>query len=489
MAATNSSNRCLMWFRADLRTVDNTALIQACQKYQSVLAVFIATPDQWAAHDVAPIQIDFIRRRLAVLRSQLAELNIPMRIEAVADFNAVPDCMATLARDWQVEHVFCNKQYEWNERQRDMAVGHALAEAGIKFSVLEDTCVLPAGTILTRQGEPFRVYTPFRREWLRQFQQSPALAQAVPQPVSPSDCAESFGSVIETSLGKSWMDYPLVDSHLWPVEEDAIRDALMRFCIEHVADYGEQRDFPAVEGTSKLSPYLAIGALSARQCVSAILHEHPQALEKQEDGPFVWLNEIIWREFYRHLIEAYPKVSRAQPFIGWTNQVLWHSDNAALSRWQQGETGFPIVDAAMRQLKATGWMHNRLRMITASFLTKDLLIHWQAGEKWFMSHLIDGDLASNNGGWQWAASTGTDAQPYFRVFNPTTQGKKFDPNGEFIRRWVKELEKVPDKYIHTPHEWPGAASLEYPMPMVDHKLARLDAIEAFKQAKATAEAG
>ncbi|MBC7006778.1 deoxyribodipyrimidine photo-lyase, partial [Photobacterium sp. BZF1] len=209
----------------------------------------------------------------------------------------------------------------------------------------------------------------------------------------------------------------------------------------------------------------------------------PMCLDEPESGAFSWLNEIIWREFYRHLLVAYPELCRNQPFQQWTNKVHWQSSSELLVAWQQGMTGFPIVDAAMRQLKQTGWMHNRLRMITASFLTKDLLIHWQAGEQWFMSQLVDGDFASNNGGWQWAASTGTDAQPYFRVFNPTTQGERFDPKGEFIRTWLYELKDVPDKYIHQPHLWAGSDSLNYPKPIVDHKQARLQAISAFKTAK------
>ncbi|MDO6706966.1 deoxyribodipyrimidine photo-lyase [Photobacterium sp. 1_MG-2023] len=486
MTKTESANS-MMWFRADLRVVDNTALLQASKQKKPVFAVFFATPEQWASHDTAPIQIDLIRRRLRSLQTQLSECNIPLRIEQVADFEALPAAIAALAEAWSCDHVFCNKQYEWNEKLRDQAVGQALKKQKIKFSVFEDTCVLPAGSVLTRQGDPFKVYTPFRREWLNQFHLSPALAQ--PAPAAQAHDAEhmKFATPPSDEQVDRWMGYALRDSSDWPVGEEDIRARLIRFCVEKVQDYGEHRDLPAVDGTSGLSPYLAIGAVSARQCLSAVLHEFPEAFEKQEQGPFIWLNEIIWREFYRHLIDAYPQVSRAQPFVNWTRQVDWQWDQSALERWQNGETGFPIVDAAMRQLKATGWMHNRLRMITASFLTKDLLIHWQAGEQWFMSQLIDGDLASNNGGWQWAASTGTDAQPYFRVFNPTAQGKKFDPNGEFIRTWVKELAEVPDKYIHNPYDWPDVKSLDYPPPMVDHKAARVKAIEAFKQAKALTE--
>lgn len=250
-------------------------------------------------------------------------------------------------------------------------------------------------------------------------------------------------------------------------------------------DYLRQRDLPALAGTSSLSPYLAIGVLSPRQCFNRLRAECPQLLEDRESGAFAWLNELIWREFYRHLLVAYPDLCRHRPFIAWTDKVRWCDDAAKLHAWQRGETGYPIVDAAMRQLNATGWMHNRLRMISASFLVKDLLIDWRAGERYFMSQLLDGDLAANNGGWQWAASTGTDAAPYFRIFNPTTQGERFDPQGTFIRKWLPELADVPDNDIHHPHRWSEKqrCTLNYPLPIVDHKQARLETLAAFEAAK------
>ncbi len=200
-----------------------------------------------------------------------------------------------------------------------------------------------------------------------------------------------------------------------------------------------------------------------------LLTEHPAALDGGAGA--TWLNELIWREFYRHLMVYYPKLCKGRPFTAWTDKVAWRAEEAALQAWQRGETGFPIVDAAMRQLNATGWMHNRLRMIVASFLTKDLRLDWRAGERYFMSQLIDGDLAANNGGWQWAASTGTDAAPYFRIFNPTTQGEKFDKQGVFIRRWLPELAKVPEKALHQPWAWADkqGITLDYSRPIVDHK--------------------
>lgn len=208
-------------------------------------------------------------------------------------------------------------------------------------------------------------------------------------------------------------------------------------------------------------------------------------LERREGGAFTWFNELVWREFYRHLIVSWPQLCKHRPFTAWTQWVKWRESPEDLAAWQQGKTGYPIVDAAMRQLNETGWMHNRLRMICASFLVKDLLIDWREGERYFMSQLLDGDLAANNGGWQWAASTGTDAAPYFRIFNPTTQGERFDPEGRFIRHWLPELAAVPDKDIHQPHRWADKHhhQLNYPLPIVDHKTARQNTLAAFEAAK------
>lgn len=468
----------LVWFRADLRVVDNTALQAACRHCDKVVALFLSTPMQWHEHHMAPVQVDFIRRRLDVLREQLDSLNIPLLVEEVAGFSEVPQAVLDLVNQFNIGHVFCNKQYEWNECQRDYSTGKLLNDNQIKVSLFDDACVIAPGRVLNQKGEAYKVFTPFRREWLKTYRSEPPLVQPVPEKLAARVTTDE-----RSAISRLKISYPTADSVLWPVDEEAIRQRLVMFCEDNVAEYQRQRDFPAIDGTSCLSPYLAIGALSPRQCLGALLAVHPHCLDEPESGAFSWLNEIIWREFYRHLLVAWPKLSRNQPFVSWTRNVRWEESEQLLKAWQQGLTGYPIVDAAMRQLRQTGWMHNRLRMITASFLTKDLLIHWQHGEQWFMSHLIDGDLASNNGGWQWAASTGTDAQPYFRVFNPTTQGEKFDPQGEFIRTWVHEIKDVPDKYIHQPHLWPHANTLDYPKPVIDHKSARLRAIEVFKTAK------
>lgn len=483
MTNTNvNEDHVIIWFRDDLRTVDNTALNHAIETGLPVIALFVATPMQWHEHHVAAIQIDFIHRRLRVLKQQLAELNIPLQVMQCNDFSESVDAIAEYCHQHKVVHVFVNKQYPLNEQLRDEKLGVLLAQSGIKQSLFDDNYVLEPETILNREGELFKVFTPYRNAWIKRFSAEPSYPVTTNKEVALSD---TTSAMLADSTDIQSLGYPVIESVLWPVDEEAILQRLDTFCVTKAQDYHQQRDFPAIDGTSCLSPFLAIGALSARQCVYQLLQHFPHALEvNKEDGAFTWLNEIIWREFYGHLLHRYPELSKNHPFQDYTQYVRWQDNPTLLKAWQDGKTGFPIVDAAMRQLRATGWMHNRLRMITASFLTKDLLCDWRAGEQWFMQHLIDGDFASNNGGWQWAASTGTDSQPYFRVFNPTLQGQRFDPKGDFIRTWVKELAKVPDKYIHTPHQWDSSGSLDYPLPIVDHKEARLLAIEAFKQAKA-----
>ncbi|WP_318502715.1 deoxyribodipyrimidine photo-lyase [Photobacterium leiognathi] len=483
MTNTNvNEDHVIIWFRDDLRTVDNTALNHAIETALPVIALFVATPMQWHEHHVAAIQIDFIHRRLRVLKQQLAVLNIPLQVMQCNDFSESVDAIAEYCHQHRVVHVFANKQYPLNEQLRDEKLGVLLAQSGIKQSLFDDNYVLEPETILNREGELFKVFTPYRNAWIKRFSAEPSYPVTTNKEVALSD---TTSAMLADSTEIQSLGYPVIESVLWPVDEEAILQRLDTFCVTKAQDYHQQRDFPAIDGTSCLSPFLAIGALSARQCVHQLLQHFPHALEvNKEDGAFTWLNEIIWREFYGHLLHRYPELSKNHPFQDYTQYVRWQDNPTLLKAWQDGKTGFPIVDAAMRQLRATGWMHNRLRMITASFLTKDLLCDWRAGEQWFMQHLIDGDFASNNGGWQWAASTGTDSQPYFRVFNPTLQGQRFDPKGDFIRTWVKELAKVPDKYIHTPHQWDSRGSLDYPLPIVDHKEARLLAIEAFKQAKA-----
>jgi deoxyribodipyrimidine photo-lyase len=265
---------------------------------------------------------------------------------------------------------------------------------------------------------------------------------------------------------------------LWPAGESAAGARLDAFADGVIDAYRDERDFPSLPATSCLSPYLAAGVLSAGQALRAALAANQGELESGKAGAATWINELLWREFYQHLLAACPALSMHQPMKPETAAVPWRDAPDDLRAWQQGRTGLPIVDAAMRQLLALGWMHNRLRMVTAMFLTKNLLIDWRLGEAWFMAHLVDGDLAANNGGWQWSASTGADSVPYFRVFNPLSQSRKFDPRGVFLREWLPELAHLDDNAIHDPSPMERAAA-GYPAPIVDLPQSRLRALEAF----------
>lgn len=470
----------LVWLRNDLRMTDNLALSAACADPQAhVMAVFIATPQQWQQHDMAPRQAAFLLENLNVLQQALAEKGIALHYHECADFAAAAIWLARFCQQQQVSHLFYNRQYEINERHRDRQVERLLSERVVCQS-FDDSLLLPPGSVLTGKGEMFKVFTPFRQAFIARLLASDT--RSVPAPKGRER------RTTHCPLDTMPFSYPqqAIGSD-FPAGEQAALQRLRTFCREQVQDYHQQRDLPARTGTSRLSPYLALGVISPRQCFNRLRAECPELLEQREGGAFTWLNELIWREFYRHLLVAWPALCQHQPFTLWTQNIHWRQAPDELTAWQQGRTGYPIVDAAMRQLNQTGWMHNRLRMICASFLVKDLLIDWREGERYFMQQLLDGDLAANNGGWQWAASTGTDAAPYFRIFNPTTQGERFDPQGQFIRQFLPELADVPDKAIHQPHLWAKkqGSTLDYPLPIVDHKAARLRTLAAFEAAKNT----
>lgn len=466
----------LVWFRADLRVHDNYALAAACRSGSAtVKALFIATPEQWKTHAMAPRQAAYINAHLNALQLALAEKGIPLIYREVPDFAASVDAVAAVCEEEKVSHLFYNYQYEINERVRDVAVEKALPD--VAFQGFDDSVMLAPGSVMTGNHEMYKVFTPYKNAYLRR------LKEDMPECVAAPRVREA--GALTGKLPTLAFDYPQqdFDAALFPADEKSAIGQLRQFCQQHAGDYEEQRDFPAIEGTSRLSACLAIGVLSPRQCLHRLLAEQPEALNGGKGA--VWLNELIWREFYRHLMTYHSDLCKHRPFIPWTDKVEWNDTPELLKAWQQGKTGYPIVDAAMQQLNSTGWMHNRLRMIVASFLVKDLLIDWRLGEHYFMSQLIDGDLAANNGGWQWAASTGTDAAPYFRIFNPTTQGERFDAEGEFIRQWIPQLAEVPGKAIHDPWSWAdkNGTELDYPRPIVDHKQARVATLAAYEAAR------
>ncbi|MGL5453153.1 MAG: deoxyribodipyrimidine photo-lyase [Aeromonas sp.] len=470
----------LVWFRNDLRLADHPALSACCANASpadEVAALFVISAQQWQQHHMAPRRQRFILAQLDELGRELAALGIELHLVRADTFADVPAALAALSQRLGVTDLYAHQAIELDEQRRDRNVAIALTESEVSCHWFNGCCVLPPGRVLTGGGEMFKVFTPFSRAWLKALDEDGMVVHRAPAvrraPIRWQPLVTRAEQV--AGLGELGLDL------LWPVgEAEAIR-RLHAFLDQAVLDYGKTRDFPAQAGTSVLSPYLAAGMISPRQCLAALQARLGGRPQSQAQPGFVWLNELIWREFYRHLLAQVPTLSMNLPFKGPTAALPWSWDPAAFMAWCEGRTGYPIVDAAMRSLRATGWMHNRLRMIVASFLTKDLHIHWRLGEDYFMSQLMDGDLAANNGGWQWAAGTGADAAPYFRVFNPTTQGQRFDQDGAFIRRWVSELADVPSPYVHQPHAWLTQQGRDdYPAPMVDHKVARVRAIEMFR---------
>ncbi|MDQ8038230.1 MAG: deoxyribodipyrimidine photo-lyase [Pedobacter sp.] len=476
--------RHLLWLRADLRSTDNTALLAACSdKAAEVACVYAITPAQWTKHDVAGVRVDFELRSLSALKTTLEALNIPLLLLHSPDFDSLPAEMAKLASQHDITTVFANRQYEINEVARDEKTAAALAKADIDLQLFHDQCIVPPGKVLKPDGTAYSVFTPFKRNWqtvagpLSRPQPAPSRRQsAFTKSDSIPAVISNHSSHVDAGVALEW----------WPAGEEVALQRLADFVRDDLAHYKDRRDFPAQAGVSRLSPYLAIGALSARQCLNAALNHQASYQRRHHESPGhdQWIAELAWRDFYKHVLVAWPRVCRHRPFRLETEPVPWRHDEKDFLAWCEGRTGFPIVDAAMRQLQKTGWMHNRLRMVVAMFLTKDLFIDWRWGEKFFMQHLIDGDLSANNGGWQWSASTGNDAAPYFRIFNPASQSRKFDAEGHFIREYVPELRDLPSRDIHEPHA-KGQASLfsVYPAPIVDHGLARERVLQSFKGLK------
>lgn len=466
-----------VWLRQDLRVADNTALHAACSDpAAAVTALYAVTPGQWQAHDVAGVRVDFELRHLRLLQADLTALGIPLVLVSADDYATLVPVLANWLRQHQVVALHANRQYEVNEQARDAALAAACPALACHWH--EDQCILPPGQVLTGDRRYYTVFTPFKRNWLNQLAISPV--RLLPVPSARRVQAASASKLPALLPGPvSHVDAALA-AQLWPGGEAAAHDRLEAFIEHDGAAYDRQRNFPAVNGTSTLSPYLAAGILSPRQCLVAAWRRKARA-GGSDQGLDTWISELCWRDFYKHILAGFPHVCRGHAFKRETDAIAWRHDDALFQAWCEGRTGFPIVDAAMRQLLETGWMHNRLRMITAMFLSKDLFIDWRWGEKHFMRHLVDGDFSANNGGWQWSASTGNDAAPWFRIFNPLLQGQKFDPDGGFIRRFVPELAGCDARSVHEPHARGQAGLfLDYPLPVVDHASARDHALAQFK---------
>lgn len=460
----------ILWFRNDLRTHDNPALHYFLTRPNSETtrkAFFFVSEKQWLEHDWSEIKIDFIKRHANALVSELAELNIALELVLVPDFPAQVTFLKKYCDANNIEEVIANSELEFNEQQRD---SNCLAQ-GIPLTLFEADVIIPKGKVLNQSGTMFKVFTPFKKAWLKYVE-----LNGFDYLGMPATSNETLNQSIENKQIEHTNS-----SSAWPLVKEYESNALISFFSNKISDYSDYRDIPSIKGTSGISPYLAAGVISPRFVLFSLLHRFPDLLLATDSKEFSWLNEIIWREFYRHLMFHEQRLCKHQNFNKKYQTLTWNNNQAYFKAWCEGKTGYPLVDAAMRQLNQTGWMHNRLRMVVASFLTKHLLIDWRLGEKYFMQHLIDGDLASNNGGWQWAASTGCDAQPYFRVFNPIRQSERFDPDGSFIRKYLPELESIPAKHVHFPHQYIENQQLTlYWPPIVEHKTARLHALAFYK---------
>ena len=467
----------LIWLRSDLRLHDNTALSTAANRGPSV-AVYLLSPEQWLAHDDAPCKVDFWLRNLRELSQALGALNIPLLIRSAPDWDDVPRALAQLCSELNVEAVHANEEYGVHETRRDAAVRLALDTQGITLHRYLDQLLFQPGSVLTKTGGYFQVFSQFRKVCYARLHG--ALPRLVTAPGMQAPTGIDCDPVPEQVQGFTPSSEQL--RALWPAGEDEAQRRLEHFTDAQINYYKDERDLPAKPGTSQLSAYLAAGVISPRQCLHAALQANQGEFESGSVGAVTWINELLWREFYKHILVGYPRVSRHRAFRPETEALAWRDAPDELAAWKEARTGLPIIDAAMRQLLETGWMHNRLRMVVAMFLTKNLLIDWREGERFFMRHLIDGDLAANNGGWQWSSSTGTDSAPYFRIFNPISQSEKFDTEGLFIKHWLPELAGLNKKDIHNPAAMGGLFGVaDYPLPIVNLGQSRERALAAFKR--------
>lgn len=462
MTKNSPHPRGLVWIRRDLRLRDHKALAQASQECEGIAVVFVFDPIILKRLKASDRRLSFLHESLTELDSELREKGSRLLVRHGDPKIEIP----RLAKQLGAQKVFANKDYEPYAKARDSHVQRTLRAEGIEFESFKDQVIFESREVLTKSDGTFRVFTPYKNAWLEKLRSSD-LEEAKVQRNAFLPASALKGLVQDFSLSELGFQ----KTELWlKAGETAALARLKRF-QNKIDDYKKARDFPSVDGTSGLSVHLRFGTISTRACArEALLHK--------SEGASTWLNELIWRDFYHMILDQNPYVAEGS-FKKECDRIHWPGSMDHFEAWCEGRTGYPIVDAAMRHFNETGWMHNRLRMIVASFLTKDLLVDWRLGEAYFAENLLDFDLAANNGGWQWSASTGCDAQPYFRIFNPSSQSEKFDPEGKFIRTQIPELKN--EKNIHAPE----ADSLfsKYPAPIVSHSAQRAKALALFKDLK------
>ena len=467
----------LVWLRNDIRMDDNPGLRKACEECDTVLAIYLWSPEQLNMHNEANIKVEFLIKNLQSLEENLNSINIPILVIDNKDFSSVDQNISNLIKKHSIDKVYWGKEFGFDEINRDKSVEQQLIESKIDFEIFNDQIIYEPGFLRTGQDNPFSVFTPFKRRWVENFDMK-FLDIEFNYPVKNKLEIQSNISNFDFNFSSKHS----VDMNLWPAGETNALIQLNDFLDNRAINYSKDRNDPILNGTSRISPYLACGVISSRRCILEGLKRNNFELTSGNTGITKWIDEIVWREFYRNIMFSFSKVSRGKPFQDYTKNIQWQFDKDKLDAWKHGQTGFPLIDAAMRQLLHEGWMHNRLRMVVAMFFTKNMLHDWRLGEAYFMQNLIDGDFASNNGGWQWSSSTGTDAAPYFRIFNPITQSKNFDKEGLFIKKYVPELKDLDKSEIHDPSK-EIRKHLNYPLQILDLKESRLRAIDVFNAAK------
>ena len=475
-----TSSYALVWFRRDLRDFDHAALYHALKAHTHVYCAFVFDTDILdALPDRADRRVEFIwesvRELQQALRSQGGDLIV---LHACAK-EAIP----ALAVKLKASAVYSNRDYEPAAVARDAEVAAKLANHDIAFHQYKDQVIFEQDEVLTQAGKPYGVFTPYKNAHLKKL--NDFYLQAYPVDRYRQHLAAADKTDMPTLESMGFARTNLAEMKL-PTGMSGGQQLFAEF-QERMARYKDARDFPAVKGPSYLSVHLRFGTVSIRHLARTAWQQHNAGAE-------TWLNELIWRDFYFQVLHHHPQVAAGRAFKLEFDAIAFPNQQALFDAWCEGRTGYPLVDAAMRQLNQTGYMHNRLRMVTASFLVKDLLIDWRWGERYFAERLIDFDLAANNGGWQWAASTGCDAQPWFRIFNPVTQSEKFDAQGKFIRKYVPELAACHEKEIHAPWLMPPlrqqslglVIGKDYPAPVVEHSVQREKALALYKNASSTA---
>jgi deoxyribodipyrimidine photo-lyase len=468
--------RGIVWLRRDLRLSDQSALTAACGACSEVIPLFVFDEPLLQSHVFGSACVNFMLGCLQELATSLAGWGIPLQWRRGEPEEEVVQA----ARECKADAVYWNRDYEPGAIERDRAVQLRLAQIGVIVRTFKDHMIFEAEEILGSTGQPLQRYSAYRARWWTNW-------QAVKPPLLPSlvrqrnQRAGTSSPRIALPTAED-LGYQTVPLSIKPGEKEAQR-RLRWFLDGPVHSYVKGRNLPAIDGTSKLSPQFRVGTLSVRTAVHAALGRFAAESRVSRRDVLTWVDELIWREFFQQILSAFPQVASG-PFRSKDGLPRPRSAGAERNRlyaaWCDGQTGYPLVDAGMRQLNQTGWMHNRVRMVVASFLIKDLRIDWQSGERYFMQRLIDADLAANNGNWQWASSTGTDSMPGYRIFNPMLQSRKFDPDGTYIRQYVPELAAVPTDRIHAPHlmthEEQTLAEchigIDYPSPIVDHRQAR-----------------